>query len=351
MTDVKKFIKSNFKITEGPTNFRLMQIVSLTCNEKDIFEDIIKYFNDMNYDKLERTNSGGISIIDDYKPRFDVSCYKWGFELTFIYIDYHSNSLYRGRIQLGHPKDKIDYSGRKALNRFKKDCEKAGIDLDKYAVENGKEVKETIEKPMIDVDENYLDKTLTNCHHIDFHSSHPAGMIKYYPELAPIINHYYKMRKKNSIYKYQLNMLWGAMQSPHLCSAKWAEISKAGIHDTNARLKDITEKLIKSGRKVIAHNTDGVWYQGNIYHDENEGKNIGQYENDHTNCTLRYKTKGAYEFIEDNKYYPVIRGLTKLDKIKDRTEWQWGDIYQEEAEIDMWDLSEEIKEIVKKYEN
>ena len=35
----------------------------------------------------------------------------------------------------------------------------------------------------------------------------------------------------------------------------------------------------------------------------------------------------AYEFIENGQYYPVMRGISPLDKVKPRSEWKWGDIY------------------------
>ena len=38
-----------------------------------------------------------------------------------------------------------------------------------------------------------------------------------------------------------------------------------------------------------------------------------------------------YEFIEDGKYTPVVRGKTKLDRVKPRSEWQWGDIFKYDA--------------------
>jgi hypothetical protein len=86
--------------------------------------------------------------------------------------------------------------------------------------------------------------------------------------------------------------------------------------------------LRQAGRQILAYNTDGIWYAGEEYHGEGEGPELGQWGHDHRNCKIRFKSAGAYEFIEDGKYYPVIRGLTLLDKVKDRdTEWQWGDIF------------------------
>jgi hypothetical protein len=35
--------------------------------------------------------------------------------------------------------------------------------------------------------------------------------------------------------------------------------------------------------------------------------------------------------MENDEYTPVVRGYTNLDKIKDRSEWTWGDIYNYNA--------------------
>ena len=90
---------------------------------------------------------------------------------------------------------------------------------------------------------------------------------------------------------------------------------------------NLSQILEDTGRKVLMHNTDGIWYQGEIYHGDGEGKSICQWENDHINCTYRAKSKGIYEFIEDGKYTVVARGRYELDKIKPRDKWEWGDIY------------------------
>jgi hypothetical protein len=90
---------------------------------------------------------------------------------------------------------------------------------------------------------------------------------------------------------------------------------------------ELSEKLEKSGRKILGYNTDGIWYQGEIYHAFGEGSALGEWENDHCNCLFRSKSDGAYEFIEDGKYHPVVRGATRLDSIMDRENWKWGDIY------------------------
>lgn len=335
---LEEYVIADGKASWEPINYRLTHVCNIPCKEKDKYNEIVTQLQSRtDFVKCVRTPSKGISTKGNlkYSNQYFIEWFRWGIEVFIVmYIDrerysvrYHFGTALRG--DEGQKK----YSGRKALNRFREDLAKCGINLDDYAIPNGREVKETIEKAMIWVDPLAISYTLENCHHIDFHSSHPAGMMKAFPEFAPTIQHYYDLRKKNAIYKSQLNMLWGALQSISLCGARWAHISKEGIADTNRRLRDIANRLKESGRTLIAFNTDGVWYQGEVYHGEGEGENIGEWHNDHINCTLRYKSRGCYEFIEDGVYYPVVRGYTKLDKEKTRDQWQWGDIYKSDAVV------------------
>lgn len=235
----------------------------------------------------------------------------------------------RGEVDLG---DKTGgYSGRKALARARKDALKFGFNLDELAIPNGMEVKKTIPNPLIWLDDAIVNKTIEGVHHIDFKSSHCFGMFESFPQLEEMIRFWYSLRKKSEVYKNQLVMTWGAFQSPALCGAKWSHISKAGIESTNRRVLEMVDILKRTGRKILCLNTDGIWYQGDIYHGENEGEDIGQWMNDHTNCKIRFKSKGCYEFIEDGIYCPVARGRTNLDNIKKRSEWEWGDIYHEKC--------------------
>ena len=101
--------------------------------------------------------------------------------------------------------------------------------------------------------------------------------------------------------------------------------------------KKLAEILEKKGRIVLLFNTDGIWYKGAPYHGEGEGDGLGQWHNDHVRCKFRMKSAGAYEFIENGVYTPVVRGVS-LEK---REGWQWGDIYTEKAEPDILVFDEE----------
>jgi hypothetical protein len=134
-----------------------------------------------------------------------------------------------------------------------------------------------------------------------------------------------------------MNMTWGMFQCAGLHGAAWAHISRDGIKDTNDRLKEITKRLVAAGRVPLCYNTDGVWYLGEVYHGEGEGKNMGEWENDHINCKIRFKSRGAYEYIENDVYHPVIRGVSSYERVKPKKDWEWGDIYQGIINEYSWD--------------
>jgi hypothetical protein len=127
------------------------------------------------------------------------------------------------------------------------------------------------------------------------------------------------------------------MQSVAGCKAKWAHLSKDAISDNNKRVLNLVERLEKAGRTVLLLNTDGIWYDGPVYHGEGEGSGLGEWSNDHIHCQFRMAGAGAYEYIEDGVYHPVIRGIPNTTK----TKWEWGDIYKEKAIPDIFMFTEE----------
>ena len=83
---------------------------------------------------------------------------------------------------------------------------------------------------------------------------------------------------------------------------------------------------------MIRYKTDGFWCQGDVFHGEGEGHDLGEWENDHSDCKIRVNSDGVYEYEEAGVYHPVIRGRTWLDRYLDRSQWHWGDIYNPDAE-------------------
>ena len=331
-----KMLKKLLELNHSPITTKL-NYIKIPCTAYQMnddgahtFNEVYRWIKEQGFNQIKRTPSGGISIeTRNFKPpMWDLRKTKSLIELTII--------IKEGcwRIQFRTIPKKTDGGqslyGSTCFKLFKEKCMEYGIDLDKYIIDNGEEVKKEIERPLISLGRpTYRDIVFNNVHHLDFHNSYPAGLVNTHPEFKGPVQWMYDHRKEdNNKYKLVLNATIGYMQSIDCCKARWAHLSRDAINDNNKRVQDIAHKLRSSGRVVIAFNTDGVWYQGEVYHDENEGKNLGQWENDHINCKFRAKSSGSYEFIENGEYHPVVRGQTKLDTIKPREEWAWGDIYQ-----------------------
>lgn len=251
-------------------------------------------------------------------------------------------------------------TGRQSYYMIEKACKKAGIDLKDYYIEDGEAVKETIEKAWISTTrECVLAETYEHAHHIDLHSAYPSGICFYHPEFVKAFEPIYRKRKsgddQDKRLKLALDAAIGYFQSEYL---RWdgnqyclAQLARDAHKWTNEQIVSITIRLEKAGFKVLAYNTDGIWYakldeNGNgvpsaPFTDEQDYDGLGGYHTDHVDCQIRWKSKGAYEYIENGKYVPVLRGDTDLDLIKDRkTEWVWGDIFLPSAKIKkyQWDI-------------
>lgn len=298
----------------------------------DLFNSIVERCNEEGYNRIQRTPRGSYAYSKTICPAYDVRSTKSMIELTYCGID----GMFRLQVRTVN-KDENDNTlcGWKSFVTFKKLCKKYDIELDDYKIDDGEDVKKEIEPYIIALGTNTQEhRTYVNAHHLDFHSSFPSGLIITHPEFTPVIEELYKGRKTNPEYKYILNSTIGYMQSIDCCKAQWANLSKDAINNNNKRIRDLAEKLIQNGNEILAYNTDGIWYTGDIYTDENEGPNLKQWSNDHVNCIIRFKSKGSYEYIdEQGKYTPVVRGRTLLDENKPRENWVWGDIYQKEAKI------------------
>ena len=113
-------------------------------------------------------------------------------------------------------------------------------------------------------------------------------------------------------------------------------MSKAGIDYNNKRLEELTQALLENGFMILSYNTDGIWYthpEGKVYHDSEEGKELGQWKNDHINCKFQAQSCAAYHFIENDKCTTVLSGMTRLDRVKPREEWAWDDLYSKDTKV------------------
>lgn len=321
---LKELMKLKHTDSTSRLNYLLIPVSTFPIDEKGAkaFNKIYFYLKRKNLYTLERTASGGIKNGSHTKvPAWDIRVNRYCVELTVILEGY------AWRIQFRTPTPK-KLSGRAAFTKFKRLLLKDGVDLEQYSIENGKEVKETIPNYLVKpYHQFYIDKIYENCNHIDFHSSFAGGLANTHPEFRKTLEWVYNNREKDEINKHILNFSIGFMQSIGGCGARWAHLSKDAIEDNNNRVLTLAKALEKSGRIVLLLNTDGIWYSGKLYHGDGEGSNIGEWQHDHTKCKFRMAGAGAYEFIENEVYYPVIRGIPNDTK----GDWKWGDIYEKKA--------------------
>ena len=304
--------------------------VGLDGEGVELFNEVYKTLLKMGLAGIKRTKSGalarGMSNWGNLAA-WDVITTSLGVRLTVI-VEGWVYVLKVGTFKM--EKDPGIYPSQ-AFMAFKEACMEGGIDLDLYADDKGKEIKKEIPPAMISMARHMkeTDKGLKGANHLDFHSSYPAGLCNKHPEFRKVIEPIYERRKVDPSCKAMLNYAIGCMQSPkEPFKARWSRLAKDAIQDNMDRINDMICRLVTSGREILGINTDGIWYLGEPYHGEGEGEGLGQWRNDHVNCLFRSKSSGAYEFIENGKYYAVVRGLTTLDRVKPRSEWEWGDIYK-----------------------
>ena len=331
---IKELASLRHTASSSRLNYLLIPVTTfdISTSGAKAFNKIYFWLKKQNLYKLERTPSGSIKNGPHVKrPAWDVKVNHYCVELTVVMEGKAWRIQFRTKLPKG-------MSGKKAFSVFKRLLLKDGVDLDSMAIENGSEVKKEIEHYLVKVYHKFfIDKVYTKAHHIDFHSSFAGGLANTHPEFRKTLEKIYENREKDEMNKHILNFSIGYMQSPQGCKARWAHLSKDAIADNNKRVLNLVEKLEKSGRTVLLLNTDGVWYNGPLYHGEGEGSGLGQWENDHINCQFRMASAGAYEFIEKGQYFPVIRGIPNDIK----TEWKWGDIYKEKAIPSIFSFTEE----------
>ena len=104
--------------------------------------------------------------------------------------------------------------------------------------------------------------------------------------LKPLYENMYNQRhEKDEYYKHVLTNHIGCWQSEYcpdvsnagkLAPYQFANLSKIAVNETRHLIEKYIVELRKAGRKVLLTNTDGIWYQGELFHDENEGSSLGQ---------------------------------------------------------------------------
>lgn len=269
---------------------------------------------------------------------------------------FHVDNVYFG-IVFGAktPTRENPLTGSQAFSKFGTICKHHGIDLFSLIPEDPEAIKKQIPKAHIEF-YGALDAIYYNVHHMDFNSAYFAGIYEDYPVLRPAIDEVYKAKEiakeqgdMDAYYmnKSILNNTQGFCQSEYTaysCNGQKYALSNlaySALTWTNTMVEKYMDILTANGRQVLATNTDGIYYIGEEYRDENYGTGLGQYKTDVINCMIRFKSPGAYEYIENGVYHPVVRGYTHLDMIGvDRDTWSWGDIYKYEATTTGWQFFE-----------
>lgn len=321
-------------------NIKLAPVNNFHVNESgaEEFNEIIEWCekNVAKDPQINWTASGGMKK-DGYRDRYGIRETHSTTELIIYYNCRLTRCCFRNAPKSDEEEKKKAIYGAQCFKEFRRICETFGVDLDDLALtpEEGAAIKKTIPKAKISMSPLCLNMELRggNIHHLDFNSSFLSGMKEYKPELGPALDYMYEHRKDNPLMKNVMVQSWGYMQSLKCAKARWAHLSKAGIEWNNKMIELYAQKLRDNGDIILGFNTDGIWYKGPIFHDELEGTGLGKWKNDHVNCqAFRAKSNGAYEYIdEDGKYHPVMRGTTRLEQTKPRSEWEWGDIYKTEV--------------------
>lgn len=347
--------------TDKP-NKLLMPINHFRSDGINEFNEIYQYIK-KKFIFVNKTNSGGMpyNYKVKYNSRYILTKSTTRFEI--VLVSYLGCFRFQFSANSATHKEDNPVSGIKAVKTIYKKAKDFEIDLSKYACnspEEGKAIKEEIDRPEIDDyclrNKDYAE--FDNVHHLDLVSSYASRIIEEYPELKPLYEYMYDRRKEyDEYYKHVLTNSIGCMQSPycpsldntsHTSPYLFSKLAKIAVNNTAKLIREYVLKLAMSGRRVLLTNTDGIWYQGDIYHDSREGINLGQWKNDHINCKILIKSKGAYQYIENGVCHTVVRGLTNLDSYKDRSSWEYGDILKD-ITIKKFSFDEEIG-VVENYE-
>lgn len=317
-------------------NKNKIPVNKLTFEQLDEFNEIYKYARD-NFKQVAHTQSQGISykVSERLHERYFIVKGNQRFELVIVCAE----GCYRFLLQNKKSKDN-EISGQQACRSLYKFADKYNINFNNYKCENGFEIKKEIEQPHIKVLKKILLNTkLTNVYHMDFKSSYASRICEAYPELKPMYNEVYSLRKENNgYYKHVLTNSIGCWQSQYcvdyntrhtISPYQFTNLSKIAINGTRAKVEEMILKIQKANMTPLLSNTDGIWYYSDHgpYHDKDEGNQLGNWENDHINCEFLMTGPGSYQYVENGKCESVVRGLCNLDAVEpDRSKWQFGDI-------------------------
>lgn len=291
--------------------------VPCTCFPNNIegmkkFNEVYHYIKTLRLNKMIRTRSGGISVAAEHKRRnirsYSVKQRTNGAGIEMVVVIGVNAWRFQWR-------QTSDHKGHFNFRRFLQMCKTHKIDITKYAVDNGEEIKKQITPAPIKLEHDiYKDHWFKNgdIHHIDIHSSYPAGLAKAFPEFVPLIKDLYRKRKSDDDYKNLMNHAIGFFQSKYV-NFKYAKLSKAAIDYNNDRIKQLAKLIKKHKGVILLYNTDGIWYKGPIIESKDRGTGLGQWDYDYTNVKeFHIKSAGCFEFLDSKgNYVSKARGIQK----------------------------------------
>lgn len=343
--DKKKLQFDSFKYVPALNSIEFDHHEGLSEAEKDINEIYLTLKNrQLEFRPTVLTPAGNIKrfIRNYYRTWFheviksSTGLFK-GIKFTIIIC----NRVYR--LSFGYKGTKNSaMTGFEAYRLFQKTCKKYKINLNNYkqTKEEGLKSKSEIKGYSILRNWQISRKVYHHVNHLDIHSAWPAGVINTYPEFKPVFDDLYKIDKQTG------PKALGYFQSKK-CNYAYANLAKLGINWCDKKIWNIILKLQLDGFTVIQVNTDGVWYCKEnsdvnvIYHDEDEGKEIGQWKTDHVDCDFYSHSDGAYWYVENGKFVPVARGRYSYENIKSRDQWDEDDFMKAMTTMITYDWDEE----------
>lgn len=349
----KQICENRFTNNWDDLNYKFIPITVIPAKigNEEAFNELYQLLLKSNFAPIKRTPSGGISInaIERYKfDKFDIRQTGSCVELTIATLEKSARIQFRLPNYKNNEEEELISAGKYFKDYWIPTCKKHGISMNDYKCdkEEALKYKEKIHLPDIAIYDTAASYNVPyqNAYHLDFHKFYISGLIDACPEFEPVVNDIMKLiekaklkkdKKTMQFHKTGLAAMIGYFQSKYI-DYKYSKLSMLAINNAYSRFDKVKEDLKKSGRRILATNTDGIWYVGQEYHGEFEGPELKHWNNDHKECIIRFKSAGSYEFIEAGKYNPVVRGRTRLDLIKPRSSWVWGDIFDKTAEIICW---------------
>lgn len=343
---VDPLIEDRFTTEWDKLNYKYIPVTVIEAKpgNESIYNQIYRFLLEQkHFQPIKRTESGGVSIAIIRRftfDQYDIRQLGSVNEITIVTLEKSCRIQWRINNMKTETGEKLVSASSYFKSEWIPTCKKHGIEMTDYknTEEEGLEAKQEIHKPDIKIyNIGVKYRPMNNIHHIDYHKFYMSGLINTHPEFRPVVDEL--LTKEDA--KIGLASIIGLFQSKYR-RYEYAKLSRDAINDAYSRYDKLKEDLIRSGRKIILTNTDGIWYQGEIYHGEGEGPNLTEWQNDHTNCMLWCKTPGSYQYIEDGKCHTVVRGHTKRDKIIPRDEWEFGDIFDESCDAKYWTFKEGV---------